>query len=172
MFALQENSILAEFVTLYVDPGRFWFGAFRNFNICVWHTHATMEDVARIDATNPARTAAHPEKITTVHIIHETVLAPEPAVRDRFNAMHARWGHTVGCAAIIIEQHGFMGVAMRAAIAGMSMLTPKHYRIRVFDAVTSAAPWIAEHHGRSTGVVIDADDMSDVLIHARLLGEG
>ena len=169
--ALQENPILAEFVTLYVDPGRLWFGAFRNFNILVWHTYAKKEDVVRIDATNPARTAAHPEKISTVHINHDTVVTPDPEVRDAFNAMHARWGHTVGCGAIIIEQQGLKGVALRSMIAGMSMIAPKHYRIRAFDAVTSAVPWIVEHHARSTGVTIDADDMCDVLLHARLLGE-
>lgn len=171
MFALQENPILAEFVTLYVDPGRVWFGAFRNFNLLTWHSHVKKEDVARIDATNPARTSAHPEKISTVHIIRESFVLPDQEVRDAFNTMHARWGHTVGCGAIVIEQQGFSGVALRTAVAGMSMLAPKHYRIRVFDAATSAAPWIAEQHVRSTGVKIDPDDMCDVLIHARLLGE-
>lgn len=171
MVVSHSHPILTELKTLDVEPGAFWFGAFRNFNLLVWHRAPDMRAVARIDATNPSRTAAHPEKISTVHIIRDTAAQPDAETRDAMNKMHAQWGHTVGCAAIVIEQQGFKAATLRTLIAGMSMLAPKHYRIRVADSVASAAPWLADHHARSTGVVLTADEVLAVLSHARLLGQ-
>ena len=162
---------LAELVTLDVEPGAFWFGAWRNLNLLVWHRGPDKAAVARLDATNPARTKAHPEGISTVHIIRETAKQPDAETRDAFNAMHAQWGHTVGCAVIVIEQRGFLGVAVRSAVAGMSMVAPKFYRIRVVDSVEVAAPWLAENHTRSTDVQISPAEALTILSQARLRGQ-
>lgn len=156
-----------ELETLDGEPHVWWFGAYRNLNVLVWHSHATKRACARIDVTNPARTKAWPQGISTVHILREGVKAPDGETRDAFNAMHAEWGHTVGCAAIVIEQRGFLGVAVRSAVAGMSMVAPKFYRIRVLDTIEAAAPWLSENHARSTDVVISPEDMLTILSEAR-----
>jgi len=170
--ALPESSIVREIVVLDQEPGLFWFGAFRNVNILVWAKGATLDCAKRVDRTNVARTEAHPEKLTTVHIVLPSSGPPEPDAREAFNAMHAQWGHTVGCGALVIERSGFLGVAVRSAIAGMVMVAPKHYRIKVFDAIEAAAPWISENHERSTGVQWSEADVLAVLRAARAAGAG
>jgi hypothetical protein len=149
------------------EPGLFVFAGWRNFNIFVWTQGANMDAVRRIERTNPERTAAHPEKISTVHIVTAKSGPPEPDARQAFDAMHQQWGHTVGCAAVVIERGGLMGVAVRSVIAGMTIVAPKHYRVKVFDALETSAPWLAEHHGRSTGVQCDESDVLAVLRAAR-----
>lgn len=149
------------------EPGAFWFGAWRNINLLVWLHGATLDAVSRLDRTNPARTQAHPEKLTTVHIVTESAGPPDPDARDAINAMHLHWGHTVGCGAVVIERSGFVGVAVRSVIAGMILLAPKHYRVKVFDSIEPAAPWLVEQHARTTSVQTTAAELLSVLRAAR-----
>ena len=165
-----DHSVLGEISVMDVEPGLFWFGAWRNFNVFAWHETPTMDAVQRIDRTNPERTAAHPERISTAHIILPSVSAPSAQVRDAFNDMHQRWGATVGAAAVVIERGGLMGLAVRTTIAGMTMVAPKHYRVKVCETVDDAAPWLAEHHARATGVRVTVVDLLAVMRHARKSG--
>jgi hypothetical protein len=169
----QLNSQAArDIVTMDMEPGYFWFGAYRNFNLLVWRRGVELDAVERLERTNPERVKAHPERISTVHIVAEgSGGGPTPEARDALNTMHARYGHTVGCAAVVIERGGLMGLAVRSAVTGMLMLAPKHYRVKVFDHVDEAAPWLTEHHARSTGVEVALPDLLSVLHVARESGK-
>jgi hypothetical protein len=149
------------------EPGAFWFGTFHNINILVWLRAATKEAIERLDRTNPARTRAHPERISTIHIITEHAAPAGGEARAALEKMNARWGHTVGCAAVVIELSGFAGVVMRTAVTGVTMLAPKNYRIRVFDGVDSATPWLAKEHARSTQVSFSEPAVLNALREAR-----
>jgi hypothetical protein len=168
--AARESAVENEIVVLDAEPNLFWFGAFRNLNLLVWSRGATMDAYERIERTNPKRTQAHPEKLSTVHIVLPTAGPPEPDAREAFNVMHKQWGHTVGCGALVIERGGFLGVAVRSTIAGMVLVAPKHYRIKVFDNVDHAAPWLSDNHGRSTGAEWSEKDWLAVLKAARTAG--
>ena len=163
--------MVSEVEVLDVEPGEFWFGAWRSFNVIVWYKGASLDAVRRLDRTNPARTQAH-ERISTAYIAMPTAVPPSAEVRDALNAMHNQWGHTVGAGVVVIERAGVLGLAIRSAVTGMIMLAPKHYRVKVCDTVEVAAPWLAEHHARSTGVQVDAEDLLAVLRYARTAGMG
>lgn len=152
------------------QPDAFWFGAWGNINVLVWFKSPDMEGVNRLEATNPGRVRAHPEKLSTVHIAAASSGPPESDARAALNEMHKRYGDTVGCAAVVIEHGGLLGTAVRSAVTGMMMVAPKHYRVKVFDTIEPVAPWMAENHARSTGVTITADDLLAVLKFARAGG--
>ena len=152
------------------QPGAFWFGAWGNINVLVWFKSPDLEAVKRLDATNPERVRAHPEKLSTVHIAAASAGPPESEARTALNDMHKRYGDTVGCAAVVIEHGGLLGTAVRSAVTGMMMVAPKHYRVKVFDTIDPVAPWLAENHARSTGVSIAANDVLSVLKFARAGG--
>ena len=152
------------------EPGAFWFGAWGNINVLAWFTTPSLDGVKRLDRTNPERVRAHPEKLSTVHIVAASAGPPDSAARNTLNEMHKRYGDTVGCAAVVIEHAGLLGTAVRSAVTGMMMVAPKHYRVKVFDSVDPVAPWLAEHHARSTGVELAASDVLAVLKHARAEG--
>jgi hypothetical protein len=149
------------------EPGAFWFGSFHNMNLLVWLRPATKEAIERLDRTNPARTRAHPEGISTIHVITEHAAPAGGEARAALERMNARWGHTVGCAAVVIELSGFAGVLMRTAVTGVTMLAPKNYRIRVFDSIDSAAPWLSTEHARSTRIGFAAPAVLSALRDAR-----
>jgi len=165
-----DSQVARDIVTMDVEPGAWWFGAYHNFNLLVWRRGADMDAVERLERTNPERVKAHPERISTVHIVTPEARPPAPETRDALNAMHARYAHTVGCAAVVLELGGFMGLAVRSAVTGMIMLAPKHYRIKVFNQVDEAAPWLVDNHARSTGVEVALPDLLEVLHVARNSG--
>ena len=164
------NASVHELVALDFTPGVFWFGAWRNLTIGVWSGDASVDVIRRIDATNPERTQAHPEGISTVHIVTPTANPPDAATRAALNDMHARWGHTVGCAVVVIEHGGLAGAAVRGAVTGMAMLAPKRYRLKVFDTIAPVTSWLVEQHARSTGVQLNPQDVIAVLRRARAAG--
>jgi hypothetical protein len=152
------------------QPGEFWFGAWCNINVLVWFSSPNIEGVKRLEATNPERVRAHPEKLSTVHIAAATSGPPESEARAALNEMHKHYGDTVGCAAVVIEHGGLLGAAVRSAVTGMMMVAPKHYRVKVFDTIDPVAPWLAENHARSTGVSLAVNDVLAVLRFARAGG--
>jgi hypothetical protein len=156
-----------ELVTLASDPGHFWFGGWRYVNIVVWGPACSVKHVALIERTNVARTGAHPKGLSTVHVITPAANTPDAKMRDDLNEMHERWGHTVACGAIVIERGGLAGLAMRSAITTMTMLAPKNYRVKVFETVDEAAPWVSEQHTRVTSVPLTAAELQEVLRKAR-----
>lgn len=158
---------LPSVVVMDEQPGAFWFGAWGNINVLVWFCDPTLDAVKRLDRTNPERVRAHPEKLSTVHIITREAGPPPPDARAAFESMHNRYGDSVGCAAIVIERDGLYGAAVRGAITGMMLVAPKHYRVKVFDAVESAVPWLTTHHARSTGVQLPEAAVLSVLQRAR-----
>ena len=168
--SLTPLPILREIELLDTEPGHFWFGACRNLNLLVWHRAADKRSVQRLDATNSARTKAYP-KISTIHIVRESAGQPDPDARKAFTKMHIDWGHTVGCGMTVIEQRGFLGAAVRAAVAGLMMVAPKHYRVRVVDSVDSAAAWLADENARTTSVRLTPEEVLAVLHDVRLRGD-
>jgi hypothetical protein len=81
--------------------------------------------------------------------------------------MNERWGHAVGCGAVVIERGGLAGIALRSAVTGIIILAPKHYRVKVFDAFEPCAPWVADQHMRVTSEQLDAAELLKNLHHAR-----
>ena len=161
------GGIASEVVTLATDPGHLWFGGWRAVNIGVWGPNAAVKHVTMIDRTNVARTEAHPTGLSTVHVITPKATPPDAEVREALNQMHAAWGHTVACAAIVIERGGSAGLAMRGAITTMTLMAPKNYRVKVFETVEEAAPWVSEQHTRVTQFSMLASELLGALQHAR-----
>jgi hypothetical protein len=126
-----------------------------------------LDALKRVDRCNLKRFQPPLERASTVHIVLPGAGPPDPAARDAFNALNNKWGHTVASAAVVIERGGFLGVAVRSAVAGMVMVAPKHFRVKVFDAIDPVVPWLVEHHLRATGVQWIVDDVLAVLRSAR-----
>jgi len=149
------------------EPGTFWFGAYHNLLVLVWLRRATAESVERFARVALPRMRASAEGASLVHIITEGAELPDASARAALCELHARGDRRPGCAAVVIAQQGLEGAAMRGAIASVSLVAPKHYRIRVFDSVESAAPWLATQHERSTGARFTTDEVLTVLRSAR-----
>jgi hypothetical protein len=75
-------------IVMDTQPGAFWFGAWGNINVLVWFKAPDLDGVKRLDATNPERVRAHPEKLSTVYIATATAGPPESDARTALIDMH------------------------------------------------------------------------------------
>lgn len=158
----------AEPTVLDATPGAFWFGAWEALNVIVWSQAATSDMVTRIDRGVAARyRAVNEQRMSTVHVVLAGGGPPDPDARAAFVDMNQRWGHAAACGAVVIERGGLAGVALRSAVTGIIILAPKHFRVKVFDAIEPCAPWVADQHTRVTSVPLDASNVLQWLHHAR-----
>jgi hypothetical protein len=157
----------AEPIILDAAPGELWFGAWGPINAVIWARHATLDMVKRINRGLAVRYDALDHKLmSTVHVVLPGVGPPDPDARAALVDMNERWRNAVACGAVVIESVGLVGVALRSAITGIIILAPKHYRVKVFDALEPCAPWVAEQHSRVTSVTVEAAQLLQCLYHA------
>lgn len=155
-----------ELVEIDSKPGAFWMGWWRNVQVIIWVKSATVDAVERMDKAAVAR-AADASKSSIVHMITADAGPPTADAREALADVTRRHGASVACAGVIIERSGLMGMAVRSAVTGLIILAPKHYRVKVFDAIDQCAPWVCEQHERVTGAQLVAAELADTLQKAR-----
>jgi hypothetical protein len=159
--------IPAEPIILEETPGELWFGAWGPVNAVIWAGLATVDKVTRINRALAVRyDALDRKRMSTIHVVLSDVGPPGLDVRAAIVDMNERWKDAVACGAVVIERVGLAGVALRSAITGIIMIAPKHYRVKVFDALEPCAPWVAEQHSRVTSVSVEAAELLQCLRHA------
>ena len=159
--------VAAELITLDAEPGEFWFGAWQNVKLAVWHARATGDAVKRLQRTTAEALAEHPEGISTVHIVAETAGIPSAEARAAFSRILERYGQGIHCVGVVIELTGFWGSALRSAITSIRMLSPNKFVLRVHSAVEAVPAWLPAPHARATGVRMNAGQLLEVLREAR-----
>jgi len=170
MRACEEVSELspAEPIVLEATPGELWLGAWGPINAVIWARTATVDMVTRIDRRLTLRyDALDRQRMSTVHVVLQDVGPPDPDVRAALVDMNERWKDAVACGAVVIERVGLAGAALRSAITGIIILAPKHYRVKVFDALEPCGTWVAEQHSRVTSIPVEAAQLIQWLQHAR-----
>jgi hypothetical protein len=157
----------AEPIILEESPGELWFGAWGPINAVIWAGRATVDKVTRVNRGLAVRyDALDHMRMSTVHVVLADVGPPDPDVRAAIIDMNEHWRDAVACGAVVIERVGLAGLALRSAITGIIMLAPKHYRVKVFDALEPCAPWVAEQHSRVTSVSVETARILQCLQHA------
>src|SRR5262245_1359542 len=149
------------------EPGAFSMSAWRGVNVFVWN-EANIEVVTRIDRAIEARRKEWTGAVSGVHIISAHVRPPDTELRTALVELANRWGDNTACIAAVLERDGMVGLALRSVVTGITMVMPKHYRVKVFDAVLPCAEWVAEQSTRHKEEY-QASDVLQVIKHARAL---
>ena len=159
---------LPDLKVLDAEPGAFWMGGWNSVNVVVWLRSADLNTVQRIERALVERIKLFP-KMSSVHIVAGGAGPPQPDAKDALVEMNERLADSVACGAVVMERGGIVGVALRSAVTGIIIMAPKHYRIKVFDALEPCAPWVVEHHGKSAGIQLEPDELLQVLSKSREL---
>lgn len=157
----------AELVTLDAQPGEFWFGGWQNIKIAVWHAQATDDAVRRLERTTAQAVLAHPEGLSTIHIVTETAGVPTAEARAAFSRILERFGDGIACVSVVIELTGFWGSALRSAITSVRMLAPNKLVFKVNSAVEAVPAWLPAAHARATQVRLNSQQLLAILQDAR-----
>jgi hypothetical protein len=117
-------------------------GTWSDFICVVWKHEATLEGVGELERAVEAFATAKQEGFAVLVVVEPNAPAPSAATRQAIANSLRRGAGRVHCSAVVFEAAGFRGSAVRAVVAGMTMLAKQPYPHRVFDSVTAAATWM------------------------------
>jgi hypothetical protein len=152
-------SPVSAFVVLDVEPGAFAVGSWKNVLIVVWRTQATAPLVDRLDRAILTLAGRQPGLRSNVHVISEGAGLPTPEARAGFVTLMRRNAHELACISIVIDGSGFWSGALRAALTGIRLVTPRSIQYRLVGSVDDTVRGLPVEHEERTGVRLDAGQL-------------
>jgi hypothetical protein len=151
------------FAVLDSEPGAFLFGVWKNILVAVWRSQATGPAVERLAKATDAVAARRPGPRSNVHLIASGAGLPTAEARAAFVTLMKRNAESLACVAIVIDGTGFWSGALRAALSGIHVLSPRSFDFRLLGATEDVVRWLPAAHERKTGVPVDAQLLRVVL---------
>ena len=140
---------------------------YQNVTITVWHSAGDEASVQAVDQVGGARIARFAHGVSGVHLVMHGAGMPSAGARSGLAASARKWSAHTAAAAVVIEQAGFFGSAMRSAVTGIQLLSKAEFPIRVFASTREAADWLPGPHAERTGIVLDRARFNAALQAAR-----
>jgi hypothetical protein len=159
-----------DFVVLDSEPGAFVFGAWKNVLVIVWKSQATASSVARFSKAIDVMAASLPGCRSNIHLIQEGAALPTPGARAGFVSLMRRNKDSLACVAIVIAGTGFWSGALRGAMTGLRLVSPRSFDFRVAGSSEDVARWLPAAHEKKTGISLDPQRLVAVLAMAAASG--
>ena len=160
-------SPVSAFVVLDAEPGEFAVGAWKNVLIVVWRTQATAPLVERLDRAIASLASRQPGLRSNVHVIAEGAALPTPEARAGFVALMKRNADQLACISIVVDGRGFWSSALRAALTGIRLVTPRSFHYRLVASVEETLRSLPLEHEERTGVRLDANQLRTAIAAAQ-----
>lgn len=142
---------------------------YRDVNISVWHESGEEVAVRALDEVAAGRIARFPRGVSGVQLVMHNAGMPTAGARAALVEAASRWAGRTAAVAVVIEQAGFFGSAMRSAVTGIQMLAKAEFPIKVFGTTRNAAEWLAPLHAEKTGTLLDPTRFDAALQKARTI---
>jgi hypothetical protein len=164
---LQAIPIELEFLHAHGDVcAVFGYG---DVTITVWHASGDEGAVHSMDQISAHRVACFPRGVSGVHVIKHSAGMPSAGARAALVASARKWAGQIAAVAVVIEQAGFFGSAMRSAVTGIQLLSKAEFPMRVFASTRAAADWLPIPHAERTGTVLEPASFDAAMQQARTL---
>lgn len=164
---MAQDSIELEFLHAHRDECVLF--AYRDVTITVWHASAEDAAVHVVDQVAGSRIPLFPNGVSGVHLVTQSAGMPSAEARSGLAASARKWSAQTAAVAVVLEQAGFFGSAMRSAVTGIQMLSKAEFPIRVFANTREAAGWLVGPHGQRTGTMLDAARFDEALQRCRTI---
>jgi len=128
---------------------------YRDVTITVWHASGDEAAVHSLDEVSFRRLPRFPRGVSGVHVIKEGTGLPSAGARAALVASARKWAGQIAAVAVVIEQAGFFGSAMRSMVTGIQLLSKAEYPMRVFATTRAVADWLPVPHAERTGTVLE-----------------
>lgn len=157
---------LDKLLPLAASPGEYALWRYRNVAINHWLRDVSLAGVAKLSALTAERQHELPEGVTSIHWLNAGVSLPSAEVRSALSDIMVRYPDHVMSVGVVVETEGFFASALRSAVTGIVLLSPKTIPVRVFGKLDDLVQWLPEVHQRATGVAVTSDELAGVLREA------
>jgi len=159
-----ENTIQnPPFKVLDSAPDHFFFGSWRDVNICIWLQQATGPTVARFDKIAESMIAEHPAGISSVQLIANGAAVPTAEARRGLLRMMKQYANDLACVAIHLGGSGFWASTMSSFLTGMRLVSPLSFGFRIYKDLADIADWLPQAHAKKTAVKIERQQFLEML---------
>jgi hypothetical protein len=118
--------------------------------IAVWWSQATGSAVQRFLPIVEGLSQKYPQGYSHIHIVKDKAGIPTPEARAGFLQLMSE--PALGHVAVVIGGQGFWASAMRSAITGMQIMSPRAFQLRLHGSVSEVVASLPEAHLKRTGV--------------------
>jgi hypothetical protein len=136
------------------EPGTCGVGVANNLMIAVWWWQATGSAVQRLFPIVEVLNQEYPQGYSHIHIVKDK--APIPTSEARAGFLRLMGHPALGHVAVVIGGQGFWASAMRSAITGMQIISPRGFQLRLQGSIREVVAWLPEAHLKRTGVEIES----------------
>jgi|CZKU01.1.fsa_nt_gi hypothetical protein len=143
----------------------------KNVAIHVWTAEATRALVDTLDQHSAPFTRAHPERVSSIHIIGKNAPLPSADVREQLQQLTKRYASHIAALCHVVEGSGFWASALHGFLTGLHWLIRGSFQLKTCADIESAARWVPSHHLRETHVAIGINELEEVLRHVRRLAD-
>lgn len=146
-------------------PGVLRITAWENVTVCMWSGQAdgpaTMELERSMD-----RRGTRVRRLSYIHLIRDRLALPDADARRNFRHMMTRRNAELACVAIVVGGTGFWASAMRNAVIGLRVLSPRDFTFRIHGSTSEVLDWLPTMHEERTGVAVSRELLRALLEQA------
>jgi hypothetical protein len=157
-------------VTRDLEPGRFRFSLWRNVSVTIWTAQATFEAGERVLRVSRQLSREFPQGRSQVMIIAPGAPAPDQATSELLTEIYNPQLSRIVCIAAVLEGSGFWASGIRSRMTNMRIAGGSAMMMRTHDRVEEVSSWLPSEHEQRTGVKIDPEELTAMLVALRALG--
>jgi len=146
-------------------PGVVVLAAWKNVGICTWVSAAIGPAVEALEAAMQ-RITVPGQRTSWIHIIRDKAGLPDVAARSGFVRIMTEREAELGCIAVVVGGSGFWASAMRNAVIGLRVFTPRKFELRLHGSITEVVEWFPAAHAKVSGVQLSPATLQRLLAEA------
>jgi predicted nucleic acid-binding Zn ribbon protein len=162
-----------ELALLARERGAYGFYRFRNVAINTWSMQPTGAAVEVLRQLTERSLSDCPDGIASIHWIESGAGLPTPEARQGLGEIAKRYSKHLHCVGVMLEGSGFWASALRSALSGIVLLSPRDYPLRFAADRAELVSFVSQELQRRTGEAPEPERLRRALEEVlRQLGEG
>jgi hypothetical protein len=151
------------------EPERLLVHAWKNVIIFIWLGDAPAELMRKLGPVFEAY-AREAGTLSVVSLVGNVAELPDESRRQAYKEFLLAYGARFSQLVVVLERAGFVGSAIRGLMTGLLLMSRQQHAIHVVSTLEEVAAWLPAKHAATTGVVLDARELINVLQRARAEG--
>ena len=157
-------------ITRDLEPGTFRFCVWHNVSVTFWTSQATVETGERVLRISRQLNREFPQGRSQVLMVADGTHAPDQQTSELLTEIYNPQLSRIVCIAAVLEGTGFWASGIRSRMTNMRMAGGGAMVLRTQDTVEEVATWLPAEHEQRTGVRLEPDELTAMLLSVRALG--
>ena len=133
------------------EPGAYAFYRWDDIAVNVWLSHPTGEAVRVLARLTEESSQCNPQGLSSIHWIENAAGLPTPDARHELAEIVRHYEGHIICVAVLLRGSGFWASAVRSALTGVALLSPKRFPLRFFADLPGLSSFVEHEHQQRVG---------------------